>query len=145
MKKEFIRYFFGKRLIELFLPMVLLSAAATLLNIVGLASQRYIVFGVLLVFQIVFLSINIKEMRKCYAVLADTRLHYKVNFGAYGIFAAANFVLYFLLPHTYYTWCFALTKMLVVMGAGKILSFLEFHLVGIVAILVSPVGVRIKE
>lgn len=129
-----------RRFREFLCTEVILSVLATLANIFLGITQRYHLVIFLGIMILAFMGVSIWQMRRCYYDIRDILLHYKLNFIAYMMFAVLSLVVCLIFPGMLFTWLFSITKFLKYLGFGQIVSLLIFHLSGIVAILVSPLG-----
>ena len=129
-----------RRLVELLLTEALLSVLATILNVTGLVTQRYALVILLGAFIILFVVLNVRNMRKCFYDVRDNKTHYLMNFIAYGVFVVVNVGVYLVLPSTVHTWFFSLTKILCFLDIEYFVSFTVFHIIGVLAVIVAPAG-----
>lgn len=134
----------AQRFVELMIISTVLSVIAVILNITGAVKVEIALFFVLLLFSLLFMCLNIKQMRLCYFDLMDRTVHYVSNIVAYLLFAAVGYAVYFLGSSEVYSWMFAITKFAKYssLGLDTPISALIFHAVGIISILVAPIGMR---
>lgn len=134
----------AQRFVELMFTSVVLSVIAVILNITGAIKIETALFLVLLLFSLLFMCLNIKLMRLCYFDLMDRTVHYVSNLAAYLLFAAVGYAVYFFCSSEVYSWMFEITKFAKYssLGADTPVSALLFHVVGIVSVLVAPIGMR---
>lgn len=138
-KRVVIRRFF-----ELLITNLLLSIFIITVNVVGiLATKTELSFG-LVTGTVVFLYINVRMLRNCYFDLDGKLEYYTSNAIAYLLFAVLNVLSYFFVADEIYTWFFALTKFIVYTNyeISSFISLCLFHIVGIISILLSPIGMK---
>lgn len=135
-KKKVIK----RRFREFLCTEVILSVLATLANIFLGITQRYHLVIFLGIMILAFMGVSIWQMRRCYYEIQDLKEHYKLNFIAYMMFVVLSLVVCLIFPGMLFTWLFSITKFLKYLGFAQIVSLLIFHVFGIVAILVSPLG-----
>ncbi len=134
----------ARRFVELMLLNIVFSIIAVILNAVGIISVEIALFWTLLVFSVIFMYLNIRLMRLCYYDLMDRLIHYTSNIAAYLLFAAVGYAVYFWGSNEWYAWLFAITKCAnySALALETPYSALIFHAVGILSVLVAPIGMR---
>lgn len=129
------------RFFELLITTVLLSVAVTALNIAGIIFSRTTLFLGTFLGTALFVFINIRRLRLCYFDVHSNFIYYSVNYAAYFIFAAVSFAIYKFCSNEVYTWMFAITKFAkYIMEFSNVESALIFHGVGLLMILLAPLG-----
>ena len=131
-----------RRLIELFLPSIIFSVLITFLNVSEIIVKRYGVVIMIAAFVMVFTVYNYKNLRKCYVDVRNEKLYYCLNFLSHIIFAAGNILIFFLASNEIYTWIFSITKVIAFLGTKTITSILIFHLIGLISIVIAPIGME---
>lgn len=143
--KRFLVY---RRLIELFLPSILFSVLITLFNISGLVVKRDSVIVMIAACTAIFAICNVRNLRRCYFDMRNKKLFYGLNFLSHIIFAAVNFAMFEFTSNETYAWFFSITKSLTFFNIDTIYSILFFHFIGLLCIVISPIGMKwifIKE
>lgn len=133
-----------QRLFELLVSAIVLSVGGVLLNITKIASTETILTICLSIEVIAFFAVNIILMRNCFIELGNRKMFYISNIMAYIIFTAATFVVYECGSPRIYTWLFAITKFAHFnsLSVSTSLSAVIFHIIGIVCVIASPIGLR---
>ena len=131
-----------RRLIELFLPCIILSVIITLLNASGLVLKRVNVVIMVSVCVCIFTVYNFFNLRNCYHDLCNKKLYYELNLLSYAIFAVANMLLYAFASNEVYTWLFSITKALTFIDINTIYSILCFHFIELICIFASTIGME---
>lgn len=131
----------ARRLFELFFTSAAFSAALTVLNTEEILDGNIRFLPIVYIFAALFMIVNFIMMRNCYCDLRDNRLFWILNFSAYLIFLILSFSV-FLCSSKTYTWLFAITKFLRYTDTNitVVQSAAVFHLVGIAAVFLAPIG-----
>ena len=103
-----------RRFVELTGAEILLSVMAVALNLFEIIISRYPVALMLIFFIILYLVLNIFQLRYCYEDAPDVKEYYVFNFLAYGIFLAVTVLSHLFMPNSVHTWLFSLTKLFVI-------------------------------
>lgn len=128
------------RIIEMLIPTVVFSAIITALNVSGVVTLRFQVILMILLFTVIFMAYNVYRMRICYIETHDRKEYYFINFLAQIIFCAINFLFYYLTSNKVYAWAFSITKLLRQIDIGTCYSILFFHILGVLCIFISTIG-----
>ena len=136
-KKRYVVY---RRVAELFLASIVLSAITIILNVSELVLKRNHIFIMIMFFAAVFTFINFTNLRNCYFDLRNKKLFYTLNFLSQAIFLGINLFFLIFEKNKIYTWLFAVTKALKFIDINIVYSVLIFHLIQMVCIVVSPIG-----
>ena len=143
LEKKIIVKITKQRFVEVLLSCVAISAFISLLCVSGpmpVASiQRDIA---LCACPIVFVAINVKQMRNCYYEIKHTALYYVINLCAYGIFTVVNLGAYAFFPREAYTWCFLITGFahFSSLEVATKISIMMFHCINVATIFLAPIG-----
>lgn len=130
------------RFLELFLTCVGISSIITLFYVMGVFESQGFVNTVLLLGWAAFLILNFLRLREYYYDFANNRLYFFVTIVAHLIFGGVNFLACFFHSSALFNWFFAITKfaMRSNISAGIFDSGLVFHAVGLLLIVLSPIG-----
>ena len=129
-----------KRILELFIPELLLSVAfVTLIDpILGDNDAiTRIVFTSICLF--LFIFIEIRYLFGYWYAFQDKATYYKTNFTAYAILFAANIIMTFVGTGFVYTWLFLPYKLFVTLGIYKTISALLTHAIIAIVIYLVPI------
>lgn len=138
-KKRFVIY---RRVAELLLPSIFLSAMITFLNITGRVVDRVNIFLMISAFVMVFTIYNFRNLRNCYCDMRDKKLFFILNFLSYAIYAGINLAVLVFTKSEVYTWLFSITKGLRFLYVDVIYSVLVFHFIQLLCIFVSTIGME---
>ena len=130
-----------RRFIEFTGAEILLSVMAVALNLFEIIISRYPVALMLIISIILYLVLNIFQLRFCYEDAPDVKEYYVFNFLAYGMFLAVTVLSYLFMPNSVHTWLFSLIKALCYLGHSAWLSMLIFFGTLAVVIVAAPMGV----
>ncbi len=129
-----------RRVLELLLSAVILSASIVALNALGILRDKVLAVIITAVFQGAFVWINLQQMRICYCNLNDKKLYYTLNLLSYFIFVILTYLAYFLMTKMTFLWIFSLTVLFAYFNVNMPIAILMFHLIGIVCIFIAPLG-----
>lgn len=133
-----------RRFLEMLITCALISAVAVVLNIMGLFTTRISVFILVLLGAILWFSLNVHMLRRCFFDLCDRKAYYISNFIAYAIFGICTVIVYLCFQSAVYGWIFAITKLFkyTKFSITTAQSAAIFHLFGGLMILLSPIGMK---
>lgn len=131
-----------RRFIELIIKSFLISSIITAAFEFGIfPSEKPVMRSFICTGAVIFLIINIIQLRYCYYDLKGKKEYYVANFIAYSLYMLAGLIT-ILINNEAYTWVFCITKFLRFTESGppKYLSAAIFHAVMLLAIVCAPVG-----
>lgn len=131
-----------RRFFELLILCVALSASLTFLNMAGvLATERSLRIS-LIIGVVVFMVLNTMMLKLCYFAMRNNLNYFAVNTFVYLLFTALSLAIHFLCSNNCYTWLFAITKFVKYSNFhfDTIQSALIFHSIGLLTIILSPIG-----
>ena len=130
------------RFLELFLTCVGISVIITLFYQMDVFESKGFLNTALLIGWLGFLVLNFLRLREYYYDFANNHLYFFVTIAAHLIFAVVTFIACRFGTHVLFNWLFAVTKfaMRSNMSVGLFPSVLIFHVVGLLLIFLSPVG-----
>lgn len=133
-----------RRLCELLLICAIISAIITFFFVAGILYTDTYLSIALLIGLFLFAFINLRMLRQCYFDLHNNKNYYFSNILSYVIFALVSFGVCKLCSGIIFTWLFAVTKFLKYTNAGisTITSMLFFHIIGILSVLLAPIGMK---
>lgn len=132
--------FFLKRILELFLPELLLSAAfVTFIDPVLGNPARSTCFMLILICLALFIFIEIRYLFGYWYAFEEKKTYYKTNFLAYGVLFAVNIAMTFVGTGYVYTWLFLPYKLFVMCGVYKTISALLTHAIIAIVIYLVPI------
>lgn len=134
-----------KRIIELFVWDVILSALLHGLNIAGIIPGNMSgQFLSLLVGALLYIVQNVRWMRRCRFEMPSKRIYMFVNYTAYAVFVLISFVILAVTDSATYTWIFSITEFLTHtnLNISTVQSAVVFHTVMIFIIWLAPAGME---
>lgn len=133
----------ARRYGELIITSFVLSVIATLLNISQAVSLKPYVLLMLVIGTVIFLVINIVQMRDCYFELGNAPQYYLANLFAYGLFSVTTVVVY-KVSNFIFTWIFGITKFMryLPIDVPAKYSLLLFLAILGIAVLLAPIGMQ---
>lgn len=130
-----------RRFIELLIVEILFSVIAVGLNVSGIVTERQHIVVMLIAFIVIYLVLNIYQLRFCYEDLYGDGQYYVLNFTACILFFAVVLISCFFMPKSLYTWLFSLMKVLYYLDLGNVLSILVFFVPLFIIIAIAPIGI----
>lgn len=131
-----------RRTLEFLISNAIISLFLTILNIFGvLETQTQLGFTTLLGVS-VFLLLNVKLSRDCYFDLRSNYNYYFSNIVSYLIFVLIGVLVYVMFPDYIFTCFFAIIKVAKysIFTVSTMVSMLCFHAVGILCVVIAPIG-----
>lgn len=144
MEKHIIKRVVIRRLCELMITAVVLSAAVAGMLFMGvLNTDSRVLFGMLAGVAL-FEMINTVFLRHCYFDLLGKKIYYLSNLFAYFIFIFITATVYFVDPETIYLWLFGISEFAKYSEAEFAVWFSAalFHAIGIALVFVAPAGMK---
>lgn len=131
-----------RRFLELFVTCAGISAIITLFYQMGFFVSNGILRNVLLAGLAVFVLLNFDMLRAHYYNLENNYRYFLATISAQLVFAAVTFVACRFDSNVLFNWLFAVTKVAKHsnMGMNLFHSVLMFHAVGLLLIVLSPIG-----
>ena len=131
-----------RRFLELLVTCAVISTVITLLYAMNLLITDFSLRLALITGVVIFILSNVWMLRQCYFEMKSNLIYFLVNISAYLLFAAVCLIIYFLCSKYCFTWMFAITKFVrfSTLGFETFHSVLTFHALGLLMVLLAPIG-----
>ena len=131
-----------RRVIELLLPSLLLSAILSALNVTDIVIQRYHLVLAILISVIIFTAFNGSNLRNCFYDMHHKKGYYLLNLLSQLIFMLINVLSYVIMPVKVYAWTFSITKLITYLDINTWYSILLFHAIGFITVFAATIGMN---
>ena len=143
--KKFILELIIRRTVHLLGGCVLISAILALLCTIGvLPDGSGMLFVGMLSGLVIYVTYNVKMMRRVYFMVRAKRMYYLINLSAYFVFGIINLCSYKIFSSYVFAWLFSLTKVARYTNLNLSIPYAVavFHILMTIAMLLAPLGME---